>query len=132
MEQLMLKHTNHELVERIKEKIRAEPTKFDMDLWIEEHNCGTVACIGGYAILLSNAVYSSGQYSPIAARLLANGNEEEMKLWSSFFHVLEWNVAARKRLDQYELGTPEYAEVSCDFLDSFIADPWSVLKRNNE
>lgn len=44
---------NVRLLRKIQKHILAEPKSYDQDAWIREDDCGTVACIGGWASILS-------------------------------------------------------------------------------
>lgn len=53
---------NVRLLRRIQKQIAKEPKQFDMGFWFERKlpwkipNCGTAACIGGWAVALHNKV----------------------------------------------------------------------------
>lgn len=46
------------ILRKIKEMILEKPERFDMDSWLQIDNkvapCGTAACIGGYAVMVTN------------------------------------------------------------------------------
>lgn len=54
----MLPPLNLELFDRIKAHLRAHPEQLDMDCWAQTlgPDCGTVACIAGWACLLEDLV----------------------------------------------------------------------------
>ncbi len=44
---------NIKLLEKIKLAIRAYPNQFDMSNWFDKNECGTTACIAGWAVALN-------------------------------------------------------------------------------
>lgn len=48
---------NIKLLRKVQKEILKEPRRFDMQSWFERNSispCGTTACIGGFAVALSN------------------------------------------------------------------------------
>lgn len=104
---------NVELLQKVKEKILAEPSAVDMDLWSSPSSstpCGTVACIGGWALLLAP---KSPGLIPVRT-LLDIDKSEASKL---FFN---WPLELLFALNRYSHGTPEYAAIVAARIDRFI------------
>jgi len=115
---------NKELARKIRDHILAEPLRLNMRSWVikrgdfdhlfdwgreEEYaSCGTAACIGGWAELLS------GEYVGAGAELLGLDTDEEAELFYRWFHSPEYRkatvaqraqMAARKINKLFELDS---------------------------
>ena len=66
---------NTKLFNRIAKKITEHPEKFDMGAWLDwgdegyRSGCGTIACIGGWAVLLSKSKLSESTQKKLEKEL---------------------------------------------------------------
>lgn len=134
---------NIKLLRKIQRAIRKEPRQFDMDSWFEfdkrTPNCGTTACIAGWAIALSSKknpldaaksirkrfgrgmrVLSSKQAYGITAKVL-KVLKIDMRQGDSLFYASYWPLNFPERFRNAR--TPEEkAEIACERIDAFIAN----------
>ena len=129
---------NVELLEKVKAKIREEPRRMDMADWgrvidprrIEGDDnlppCGTVGCIAGWAEILSggnvtgmvtgfNRIVPPPPFHPIKERIAWSEAESRLCL------TVDWPPDLKRRLEDSDPGTSEYAEIVCERIDRFIA-----------
>lgn len=115
---------NIELLREVQSHIKQDPKSVNMPYWIENYpkhsglkvpKCGTVACIGGWAELLSGMNPAEGE----AARLL--GIEHVPGAANRLFLEHRWPYKFRSLLDKHEPQTKAYAKVVSDRIDHFIA-----------
>jgi|SRR6267142_3990747 len=125
---------NKELLLRVKTQIIAEPKQFVMGTWYTKHpegsegsklwegvivpNCGTAACIAGWAIALQDrvtpskatgAIYKASQYLDILVEAA-----------DDLFHANHWPDDLFDRWeDAQSLG--ERAQIAAERIDRFIA-----------
>jgi hypothetical protein len=120
---------NVELFQRVKEQILKEPTSFDMCEWgipAKDHcdrrndtPCGSVCCIGGWAMLLVGAG-DSGILSALARGQLRYDNRRDPLnlgyFGRSVFYVREWPAAF---MFGYNLAVTdqERAQAAADYID---------------
>ena len=90
---------NVKLLKKIQKAILAEPLRFNMDHWIDTDNrqapCGTTACIGGFAIILSDLK------GKITAPKWTSAAESHEHMWGVMRYasqILEIDDAAAMRL----------------------------------
>lgn len=107
---------NVELLQKVKEKILAEPTAVNMDDWCFSSNktpCGTVACIAGWACVLSEVKDHFRDEAPIFLKLnrINSGN---------LFYISQWPEELYEKLIKQVPGTPEYAAIVAARIDRFI------------
>ena len=84
------------LLKKVRQAILNEPKQFGMNSWFGSGVCGTTACIGGWAIILSGkfespfaAVKASGYrtlHSPETAECLGLSTQQASRL----FYVSSW------------------------------------------
>jgi hypothetical protein len=124
---------NVELLRRVQAHIREEPRRLNMETWLDKFEsqaeydeeltnsglppCGTVGCIAGWAVSLSELPGHHGNFGTEAAELI--GDDEAHNL---FFEVY-WPSDLKERLAEGDVGSMEYAEVVCAAIDRFIEHP---------
>jgi hypothetical protein len=128
---------NVKLLRKIQKHILAEPKRFIMGAWIQRrtHNvdfscdianltprtifpdCGTAACIAGWAILLSRGIEYNPEMPRIEAKhLLKIQTPQDSKL----FQVAAWPIALRKRFRKAKRRETA-AKIAAERIDLFIA-----------
>ena len=140
---------NIELLQRIKAHVLEEPKRIYMGDWNyridagEEYEiegatlvgpaCGTVACICGWAIQLSDAELNDADSArgqgPTGKRLLdlsgspwyPEKDSDEFSQAQRLFHEICWPEEFRARLQNAPVQSQEYAQVVADRIDHFIA-----------
>lgn len=109
---------NVELLRRVQRHIRREPESFDMLFWIFERGCGTVACIGGWAVLLSGGTHSSGIERDARDARRALGLN--LGAGDRLLFLTDWPDPFQR--EYRGARTPsERAEVACRYIDHFVA-----------
>ncbi len=124
---------NTELLLKIKQYILLEPRRCNMSAWMckrdmkslwehygqAEPPCGTVGCIAGWALMLTNEeVY--GQHLCIAERAASALGLSYEKADRLFLPYSRWPESWRMKLIEHKIGSPEYAQVVADYIDYFI------------
>lgn len=123
---------NVELFQRVKEKILQAPEQFDMGGWGWPQDdaapeCGTVCCIGGWAMLLAypddktlqldlargNFTYNN-ILDPLKVRVPALG--EPSGCASRIFYTNNWPTDFRRRY-VYAQSPQERAQAAADYID---------------
>jgi hypothetical protein len=124
-----------ELLQLVKEQILKEPEQFDMMMWFQTApslrrpvpNCGTAACIGGWAMAISQGispreadnmrVFKQSDASRVLGLSLAEGTR--------LFHVMAWPIDFKSAFIQEEDNTLEglqaRARIAAARIDHFIA-----------
>jgi hypothetical protein len=110
---------NHDLAERVFQRIEEDPASFDMDWWARRTSCGTVMCVaghtvveGGYEIYWTGGAWS-GYYclnpdgrletvSDVARRLLDLTSDQAMSLFHPRLATLEDLRLKWKKLTEEE------------------------------
>jgi hypothetical protein len=113
---------NVELLQRIKAHILEDPRRVGMSNWIRRRSpreggpsCGTVACIAGWAYILSER-----QVPPFytqVTRLLGLDSQQGQRL----FFELYWPSKFYAQIQTCQQGAAEYAQTVADRIDHFIA-----------
>jgi hypothetical protein len=127
---------NVELLLKVRAKIIEEPRQFDMSAWFERYvcwpvpNCGTTACIGGWAEAISKQKTpeecEGGWISP--ANTLKLTGEQASRL----FHLQNWPAEFRYEMyhanpfhvfsaDELHKVLAKRAEIAARRIDHFIA-----------
>jgi hypothetical protein len=80
---------NWKLLSQIADHIEANPKSFDMETWAEEHSCGTIGCIAGWAIMLTQPDVSPDMIrhciTPLTNKAFQpDTHEGEDDLWNMF------------------------------------------------
>ena len=108
---------NIDLLLKVKEQILKQPELFDMSRWFLPTECGTAACIAGWAWLLSGREERefSGDRTRMVPQLDLTAEQER-----SLFHVCDW---PRIFAGHYKSArTPAYrARIGAERIDHFIA-----------
>jgi hypothetical protein len=119
------KHMNKELLLKVKEQILREPRQFQMDAFFtardaDTPNCGTAACIAGWAIAIHLAKQPSrarrelvGDYATYASEILGHNADR-------LFYLDEWPDHLYERWLKSE-STDECAQIAAEAIDDFIA-----------
>lgn len=114
---------NVELLRRVQKQILDEPRQFDMDGWFTQSiwrgkaipNCGTAACIGGWAIALSKrmtpseASLSTTRIEETASRILDLTYGEAKRL----FMFARWPL-------QFQIQPSNNVKQAVDRIEHFI------------
>lgn len=118
---------NTELLMEVRQRILDEPRQFDMDVFFESHadipNCGTAACIAGWAIALSEKTTPkeaknrnfSLDYEILAVRALRIDFHQANRL----FYVGTWPAEFQSRF-RMSVESDERAQVAAERIDHFI------------
>lgn len=118
----------------VKERIREEPRRFDMNRWVRRSPlapCGTAACIAGHVVW--RAVRSAEKFralapsvAPRAAMLLGFSWQwiegRSFQRDEDIFYPREWPVGLKNELYATRIGSTEHAEVACRAIDRFLAE----------
>jgi hypothetical protein len=113
---------NVELLLKVKERILAEPSQFDMRDWRRSSpECGTVACIAGWACAIADAEEGivPTDYHQIESRAEILLGERAIAL----FYASCWPDDLCFAEEDASVRSPEYAAVAAQAIDRFIASP---------
>jgi hypothetical protein len=132
---------NIKLLRKIQKRILEEPAQFQMDSWFLNNpnmipNCGTAACIGGWAVTLGKR---RKRPSTIACKLASCAPHETFRVHhenavlmnSEINKYLRLDDEQRKRLTDFSYwpekyrklkseGSSEYAKQAAERIDHFI------------
>lgn len=123
---------NVELLNKIKERITEEPRQFDMGTWFSPYspeipNCGTAACIAGWALAISYnenpqranllALKEGTGYALPASRFLGLSYLESTRL----FYTNQWPLRFFWAYHEEGISPKEKARIACERIDQFIA-----------
>lgn len=123
---------NTKLLLEVKAKILEEPKQFEMSAYfsnasnsgIEIPNCGTAACIGGWAISFSKKLNPN-----LASAGVVHGwGSEAQKILDltaperhQLFYAGNWPEPFRSKFGEAVAGSKEAAQIAADRIDHFIA-----------
>lgn len=118
---------NATLLLKVKEQILAEPNKFFMSSWVHSlplienrvmhEGCGTAACIGGWACLLSNTEVHYGKYDEAASAALGI----ERQTCGTLFATSKWPEDLQMRWNAAKTAR-EQAEIAAERIDRYVDD----------
>lgn len=116
---------NATLLLKVKDRILREPENFAMRSW----QCGTTACIGGWACLLSSkfAMYRGDDYETDAIAALGITEDDAGKL----FFVDHWPEDLRRKY-WHATSKKEEAQVAAERIDRFLAEKCPYFKKGLE
>lgn len=107
---------NVELLQKVKEKVLAEPEALDMGTWLDRYpECGTVGCIAGWACALSGHVPETDREVEIRALSLLGLPFEEL------FYPQDWPPRHQVVLAEHAPRTSGYAAAVAAAIDDYIA-----------
>lgn len=111
---------NSELLLKVRDHILEEPKRCDMSDWIrrsKQSPCGTIACIAGWACVLSGKRDTPYNDVPRVAGELLGLPETE-----SLFLADDWPADLREELYSEDPGSKEYAEIVARRIDEFLLE----------
>lgn len=113
---------NVELLQKVKEKLFAEPTAVSMNTWLRspaDTPCGTIGCIAGWAYMLAGGDPEPKDIETIVEYAVTKLDTKRKKN-ECLFYASDWPSDLRRALDQQCPGTPEYAAIVAARIDRFI------------
>jgi hypothetical protein len=125
---------NIELFRRIQSHILEDPKRVVMDCWRgQDEDCGTVACIAGWACILEGNKARNFDIPEEAEKLL--GIDGIIVEYLGHFYPLRdflyypcgWTGPIRDRYMHTKYGSPELAQAVSDYIDYFI-ETYSALE----
>lgn len=130
---------NVELLLKIKAAVLEEPLRLNMNRWVINPAaqayyqnggvppCNTVACLAGWAVALTKNLRGKALFD-FHNELGTNIESEASELLNlsdssrqALFYVQNWPYEFADRLTHARGGTPEYARITADRIDHFIA-----------
>jgi hypothetical protein len=125
---------NIELLERVKERILAEPEHFHMANWaieVDEHNlgepwCRTTFCIGGWAAVLTGKVKTRDEMFEMIAEQYGNGSDLFVEILgtpnSALFFASRWPYKFQRRYNDLRGGKDHIglANLAGEVIDDYI------------
>jgi hypothetical protein len=128
-----INHKRKPLMERVKQRILANPNNFSMHTWSKKTSCGTVGCIAYHVCVESipsfshNEILEIPSISIIASDILSKELDVSRFCVFNLFYVENWDEDLLAKWDASILGGDatrwKLAEIACEAIDRFVANP---------